>query len=102
MQGAIRGTLKKKVLKFIGSEYWFKDTSDKKKYGVKGDFTCHNYEILDYVSNEVLAEVGEKMAQHKRLIHHNDARQGKATPICGNRSSPSHRRSRAPRKIKPC
>lgn len=59
-QGASRGTLKKKVLKFIGSEYWFEDTSGEKKYRVKGNFTHHNYKVLDYVSDEVLAEVGKK------------------------------------------
>jgi uncharacterized protein YxjI len=59
-RGRTWGVLKKKILKFIGSEYWFEDDNGNKIYRVKGKFTHHEYKILHEETGEPLAEISKK------------------------------------------
>ncbi len=59
-KGEVKGIMKRKLLKFIGSEYWIETPQGERIYTIKGKFTKHNYKIIDDRTNKVVAEVGKK------------------------------------------
>lgn len=52
-------TLKKKLLTFLGSQYWFENPEGQEIMRAKGNFLAHEYKIKDSTGN-ALAHISKK------------------------------------------
>ncbi len=58
-KGNLIATLKKKLLTFLGSHYWFENPEGQEIMRAKGDFLAHEYQITDRTGN-TLAHISKK------------------------------------------
>lgn len=57
--GNLIATLKKKLLTFLGSQYWFENPEGQEIMRAKGDFLAYEYQITDSAGN-ALAHISKK------------------------------------------
>jgi len=57
--GKLRARIKKKILKLIGSEWWMENAQGQQIAKVKGNFTEHEYQILD-PNGSLIAQIHKK------------------------------------------
>ena len=57
--GQLKAKIKKKILKLIGSEWWMENAQGQQIAKVKGNFTEHEYQILD-PNGSLIAQIHKK------------------------------------------